>query len=259
MKPIHSFEALSPLLSAQLGRGVVTNAFLSADAWRAEIDRGNLRVHEWDGGLLLLRAREGYTLLNFYLRPPYALPQIAFDDTLVTELVIRVRDKTTIQLVTKAFTNAGFIEMLTRTRLSASLEARVAPVHTRTAREDDFSEVYALLHSCFNPLTGCLPSRPRLMHDIDNGLVTVSVNANGEIASLVHGGCTRSGAEIRHLCTSANARGMGYAQAALDGFLAHTNGNLQVWTATDNAPALAFYQKNGFAPDGFASTVLIRK
>lgn len=258
MEQIHSFEALSPLLSAQLGRGVVTNAYLSAADWQNEIASGSLQVQPFAHGLLLYRAREGYSLLNFYLHPPYSIPKPAVTGTIVTEYVLRARDAQNEPPILDALAAVGFLPQLTRVRLSARHAATQAPLHTRTAGTADAPEINTLLHECFHALTGCLPSEAALLRDLEDGLVTVSTDASGNIASLVHGARTRGGAEIRHLCTKADARGAGHAQAALDAFLAQFHGALQVWTATDNTPALSFYQKNGFVPDGFTSTVCIR-
>ena len=68
MKQVKSYEALAPLLSAQLRRGVVTNCALSAGDWQREIESGSLYTQDWEGGLLLLRRREGHALLQFYLQ-----------------------------------------------------------------------------------------------------------------------------------------------------------------------------------------------
>ena len=57
MRRVESYAALTPLLSAQLRRGVVTNCFLSPADYQREIDAG-LFYEEGDGFLLLLRQRQ---------------------------------------------------------------------------------------------------------------------------------------------------------------------------------------------------------
>ena len=72
MRRVESYAALTPLLSAQLRRGVVTNCFLSPADYQREIDAG-LFYEEGDGFLLLLRQRAGHPVAQLpdqFLRGP---------------------------------------------------------------------------------------------------------------------------------------------------------------------------------------------
>lgn len=109
MRRVESYAALTPLLSAQLRRGVVTNCFLSPADYQREIDAG-LFYEEGDGFLLLLRQRAGYRLLNFYLHPGARLflPETAVP--LVTELACREKDQAAMRRAQDALCALGFTE-----------------------------------------------------------------------------------------------------------------------------------------------------
>ena len=120
MRRVESYAALTPLLSAQLRRGVVTNCFLSPADYQREIDAG-LFYEEGDGFLLLLRQRAGYRLLNFYLHPGAKLCLPEQPSPLITELACREKDQDAMRRAhdASAFTACGahgrqFLRQITR-------------------------------------------------------------------------------------------------------------------------------------------------
>ena len=113
MKQIQSYEELSPLLSAQLKRGVMTNTALTQEDWRREIAGGTLWAEGWDGGLILLRRREGYARLNFYLQE-LALPAgLNWEGPTVMEIAARPRDEALAAAV-EFWKGQGFKELFRR-------------------------------------------------------------------------------------------------------------------------------------------------
>ena len=107
MRRVESYAALTPLLSAQLRRGVVTNCFLSPADYQSEIDAG-LFYEEGDGFLLLLRQRAGYRLLNFYLHPGAKLCLPEQPSPLITELACREKDQDAMRRAQDALCALGF-------------------------------------------------------------------------------------------------------------------------------------------------------
>ena len=260
MKQIQSYEELSPLLSAQLGRGVVTNAALGAEDWRREIAAGALWCQSWPGGLILLRRREGRAVMNFYLRE-LAVPEgLAWDGPTVLEIPARPRDEGLLQAA-DFWQAQGFRALFRRERLALPKGAAVAagPLPARIARREDAEALGALLRESFDSLTGCLPTEEELARDLDSGCVVCVDGPDGRAAGLLRLGTGRGSTQLRHLAVGAAFRCRGGAQSLLARYLEHTGfAKSLVWVNGDNEPARRFYAKNGYRPDGWTSLVLSR-
>ena len=229
MKQITSYEELAPLLSAQLRRGVVTNAALTAEDWRREIANRALSAQDWAGGLLLLRRREGHALLSFYLQEPTLPDSLAWDGPTVLEIAARPRDEG-LWKAAGLWRGRGFQELF------------------RT-----------LLRDNFDPITGCLPTKAELTRALEAGEVVCVDAPDGTAAGVLHIAPGRGSTQLRHLAVDEAYRRQGGAQALLARYLEHTGfAKSLVWVRTDNEPGRRFYAKNGYQPDGWTSTVLYR-
>ena len=232
MRRVESYAALTPLLSAQLRRGVVTNCFLSPADYQREIDAG-LFYEEGDGFLLLLRQRAGYRLLNFYLHPGAKLCLPEQPSPLIAELACREKDQDAMRRAQDALCALGFTEAFCRLR------------RTR-----------AFLLEQFDPLTGCIPPDEELRQAVGAGQVLCLTDANG-ISGLLHYTPGRAQCEIRHLAVRADCRGLGCAGRLLRLLEMKTGGQkCIVWARVGNTPAEHVYEKNQFQPDGWRSVVL---
>lgn len=150
MRRVESYAALTPLLSAQLRRGVVTNCFLSPADYQREIDAG-LFYEEGNGFLLLLRQRAGYRLLNFYLHPGAKLCLPEQPSPLITELACREKDQDAMRRAQDALCALGFAECFHRLRRTRA--AVPAPNNAEAPTEASFEAVRAFLLEQFDPLT----------------------------------------------------------------------------------------------------------
>lgn len=262
MKLVESYEELAPLLSAQLRRGVVTNAALTPEDWRREIAGRTLWCQSWEGGLLLLRRRENRALLNFYLRE-LSLPNgLTWDGPVLLEIAARPRDEGLLRAV-DFWREQGFQELFRRKRIAlpkgAVIPAGDSPLLPRAADLGDAQRVWALFQEHYDPITGCLPTEEELARELDAGNVLCAVSAGGDVAGMLHfiqgPGCIQT----RHLAMDRLYRRQGGAQRLIS-FCAERTGFLRnvLWVRTDNAPALRLYDKIGFVPDGWGSTVLCR-
>lgn len=259
MRRFESYQALEPVLSAQLGRGVRTNAFSSPEEYRQEIAEGRLFWEESPQGLLLFHQRDGFWRVNFYLRGGEA-PQLALDRPAVMEIAFRSRDAALAETV-KLWEAKGFRRTLTRRRLArpkdAPLNALKAAEAVEAAGPEELEAVEKLLKACFHPLWGCLPTRKELLAALEAGEV-LALRRDG-LAGLLHFSTGRGGGQIRHLAVREDARGRGLGGVLLEEYLARTGGERSlVWTGEDNAPALGLYKKHRFAEDGWSSAVLCR-
>lgn len=254
MKRIDSYKEYSTLCTAYLRRGVRTNAFSDTESCRREIDAGTLFAAETDGALLLFRERGTHLRMNFYLRLQEPLP-LPVTRTIVTEIAFRERDTALAQTV-DFWRMQGFLFVFRRTRLCrpAALPPISSQIPVRTAQISDTERAASLLARNFDPLTGCLPMPEELEDCIRKGEILLTEHG------ILHFVRERASAELRHLAVDAAWRGRGEAQALLSAFLRETNEQRTcVWVRQGNTPAEAIYRKNGFAPDGFTSAVLIRE
>lgn len=176
MRRVESYAALTPLLSAQLRRGVVTNCFLSPADYQREIDAG-LFYEEGDGFLLLLRQRAGYRLLNFYLHPGAKLCLPGKTLPLVTELACREKDQDAMRRAQDALCALGFAECFHRLRRT---RAAIPVQNTAEApAEASFEAVRAFLLEQFDLLTGCIPPEEELRQAVSAGQVLCLMDADG--------------------------------------------------------------------------------
>ena len=260
MERMDDLDRLSGLINSRLRRGVRTNNTLSAEDYRREMAAGSLYAHLLDGGLLLLRRRAGYWLLNYYLAPgaePFALP---VEGRMVVELPFRPKDAPVEGELLALFRASGFHETLRRVRLerpAGAAEAVGTEFRFRRGTEEELPGAMELLAGCFDPVTGCLPSEEALKTDILAGNLTCALDREGKLAGLLHGSRGRAAAEIRHLAVRPDLRGRGCGRGLIAAWLESVeHGNTKVWTGADNAAALGTYGSAGYRRDGWYSVVM---
>lgn len=257
MERVESYEALEPILSAQLGRGVRTNAFGTEEEYRREIAANRLFLEKIPQGLLLFHDRGGFWRLNFYLRGA-DLPALSVDKPVVMETAHRAGDVALAETVA-GWEAQGFRRAMARKRLARGKglpgpEGAGGP-EVGLAKPEEEREVAALLEESFHPLYGCLPTREELERTLADGEMVVA--RQGGVCGLLHFSAGRTGGRIHHLAVREDLRGQGVAAALLGEYLRRTdNARSLVWTGADNTAALRFYAKHRFAEDGWTSQVL---
>ena len=117
MTPVQRYEDLSPLLSAQLRRGVLTNCFLGREALEGLIQNGALLVQTLPRGLLLAVERPGFFRLHFYLTELSSPLALELPGPVVCEIPFRPRD-TGLREAVHYLEGQGFFQKLSRVRLS---------------------------------------------------------------------------------------------------------------------------------------------
>lgn len=255
MEQIKDYDTLSPLLAAQLRPGVLTNTVLCKADYLREIRAGTLFAVPFGGGLLLLRQRGTHQILNFYLQKDASPPDFRPRFPTVLEIAARPRD-TALRASEALWKCLGFLPLFSRQRMTRKAGTPILhgsfPVAAHIAAPEELPEVSRLLGSCFDPLTGCLPSRDALLEDLREGRV---FTLDGGVLHMAE---AAAGTELRHLAVAASLRRQGAAQALFEAYMAHTqNRSSRVWVRQDNVPALGFYEKNGYTCDGWASVVYV--
>ena len=259
MKRITDYADVSSAVSRHFGRTTVTNCFIDRAAYEREISGGTLYISEYDGGLYILRSRDGFGILSFYFDSPESFAAPTFPDgmTAVCEVPYRERDAG-LRTVAGLFTaDGGFVKRFTRARYSRIGDTtEYENVHVRVASQADGRSVYSLLERSFDRLTGCIPTRDALFGDIADGHILVY--DDGAAAGLLHFAEDRASSEIRHLAVVENRRGEGIASALVRTYLAKRSGRLRVWAREDYTDAVRVYVRNGYIPDGMKSDVFVK-
>ncbi len=252
MKRIDNYTDLSLQITRQMRRGICTNAFYTPEEYTRAIAEGKLYGEEFDGGLLLLWARDGYDRLSFWVSGT-ALPFVPRRDT-VAEIAFRERDKA-LQEVGRGLEHIGFSQLFDRVRLSKKAEASLE-YPAQTAEEADFPQVETLLNASFHPLGGCLPTQSELLRDIKEGRVLCRRDELHAVTAILHYAVTNGASKILHLSVAPEARNRGEATALLCALQGITAGRRSiVWTQADNAAAIHCYEKFGYTLDGWKAKV----
>lgn len=257
MRQIEHSGQLSALLLGEMKRGVVTNALPNAVEQRREIAAGSLWAHTWAGGLLLLHRRAAGWRTDFYLRDMEGPSGFVPDGPAVMEIAMRPRDEKLRQALS-FWQKEGFLPLFRRRRLAlppgTRTDAGAFPV--RAAGPGEREDVQKILSECFDPLTGCIPAAGELERELEEGLFLLALAPGGGAAGLLHMRQERQGTQLRHLAVTGPFRKRGAARSLLAAYLERTQGPSRVWVREDNAEACRFYEKNGYRPDGWTSTVL---
>ena len=242
--------AARALLSERMKPGAVFTRSFTPGELEAECAAGALYAEPFPGGVLLARRRGEHQILSLALDAGAALPEPAFDRPTVLELAFREKDAA-LRALPPELLSRGFAPVLRRLRLTRRAAAADAGAELPLASPAELDAVRALLETCFDPLTGCLPPEAVLAEDIGAGRVLHS----GEAVLRFSEGAAR---EVRQLAVAPRARGKGLGRAILSAFLAAKGDRrCTVWTADTNEAALRLYESAGFAPDGWTSEVLL--
>lgn len=249
MKKINSINEVKELINRHFLKNVFTNNFISDETYLKEIESDSLYYSENDSGLLFLRKRDGFFVMNFHLHGD-SLPEIP-DCKIVCEIPYKGEMN-----FKKLFSDNGFSLCIERIRMTSKTIGEES-LKIRTATEKDFNEAYAFLLGSFCKYTGCIPNREEFLKDISDGFVLIS--GEGEVTGLLHFSKKGKSAEIRHLAVSEKERRKGVAGALINSFYNKAQAlKYQVWLKKDNEPAFNLYKKYGFVPDGFESVVFTK-
>ena len=249
MRNITDYNELSPLLSAQLRPGVVTNAVQKKEDYLFAIAHGALYVQEFPGGLYLLWRRESHWQLYFYRQRDGVLPALEdMEHPVVLEVASRPRDAA-LRAMEPVWEELGFrrqFDRLRMTRPAGPLQSAPEDGAVYLAGESDCTEIRRLLLEVFDPHLSCLPTRAELRRDIAQ-----------ERIFMTHGGVLRTaGNELCQLAVDPALRRQGIAQKLIGAFLRQRGyARSTVWVRRYNTGAIRLYESLGYQPDGWTSVV----
>lgn len=256
MKKVDKYEVVSSIIMKQLKKGVMTNNFLTENDLKIEMENNLLYYCEYDGGLLILRDRTTYYILNYYINDITKDIEEIFDKDVVVEIVSRHNNND--DEVIKYFEKQNFVCCLERVRYSHNCSEFVGnePIENiQLCKTNDTEKVREILKENFDSYTGCIPTKEIFLKDVENGNVYIYKDEN--IKGILHIGKSKISSEIKHLLVVENERKKGIATKLVNKYLCGVEAKKKtVWTGKENICARRFYEKNGYELDGYTSIVL---
>ena len=242
MNPIRNYQEVSPLLLRYFKRGVITNNFLSADDYRAEVKEGRLFYCAKEDFLNLYVKRDGFYQLYFH-----AFSQDTCFPAVNVPLIAEMAGENTGILEKN-----GFLKILDRVKLELSLD--IPPKKAgQKAQKEDTRDIFQLLCRSFSSETGALPTFAQVEKECEDGFY-YKIMSQGELAGILRFGKSGKTAQIKHLCVKEAFRGQKIGKQLVLDFLAE-NPKATVWTGAANAAALTLYHSLGFTDCELKSTV----
>lgn len=251
MIPINTLSQYKEAVAAAKGAGFrLTNCYFLPQALTQKIEGGKLFLEPIPGGLLILED-EGSFLRCFYYLSDRELPQpLRPQRELVLEYPYREPLEETDALHLRAIEELGF----RRSRRSAQLTAAAAELRipetapADTASASDAEGILTLLQATFDPRYAYFPTEQALLASIAAGDVWVVREGETPIAVLCS--CReKQYAQLQHLAVAPEYRGRGIAARLLAQYHRHYRQSVlgfRHWVDTDNAPAIALYQRFGY-------------
>ena len=240
MKRVTDFDELSRSILRCMKPGLLTNCTLSG----RELRERTLFSQTWDGGLRLLEQMPWGWYLRYYCLNadcPEELP-----DGTVCETVLRPGQTDEI------LQNWGLLPVVKRLRLARPADAKK---ELPLPEPVDPQQVLELLTASFERETGCLPTLSELEQAAEEGRL-LSRFDNGAPVGVLHVKAGKGAWELRHLAVKESARGNGVAQSLVKELIDRFGDrNIRLWVREDAPAARHIYEKFGFMPDGFTSTV----
>lgn len=259
MIKVDRYEIISSLIMKQIRKGVMTNNFLTEKDLKIEIENNLLYYYEYAGGLLILRDRNSHYILNYYINDITKEIEETFDKNIVVEIVSRPNDNN--DKIINCFLHYGFSVCLERIRYTNTCDKIVdnpMSENVQLCKNDDAENIYEILKENFNAYTGCIPTKERLIKDIENG--NVYIYKDEKIKGTLHIDKNKNSSEIKHLIVVENERKKGIATKLINKYFCDIDSKRKtVWTGKENNCARRFYEKNGYELDGYTSIVLIKK
>ncbi|MBR4111169.1 MAG: GNAT family N-acetyltransferase [Clostridia bacterium] len=259
MKRVDRYETISALISKQIRKGVKTNNFLTENDLKIEIENNSLYYYEYDGGLLILRDRTTHYILNYYINDITKNIEKIFEKDVVVEIVSRPNNND--NEVIKYFEKQNFACCIERVRYAHTCDEIVdndTADAIQLCKTNDAEKVYEILKENFDSYTGCIPTKERLIKDVENGNVYIYKDEN--IKGILHIDKSKISSEIKHLIVVENEREKGIATKLINKYFNEVNAKKKtVWTGKENNCARKFYEKCGYELDGYTSVVLKKK
>lgn len=249
MRKITDYKEVSPTVLKYFKRGVITNNFLTAEEYKAEIAEGRLYFLEEKDFLNIYLLRDGFYILYYYI-----LNEMCKFPNVNKKVVCDIAGETPL-----AIKNGGFLKNLERVELEREKEDISKETSQYKAEPKDFEEIYEAMLKSFNKYSGYVPTVSTIKKECEEGLIYIA-KEEGKIAGVLRFGVTGNVSKIQHLCVLEEFRNRGYARFLCNEFLKENRDKkCIVWTGKENEAALSLYKSLGFFKRGTTSSVYIKE
>lgn len=258
MKRIKKYEEISNLISTQLKKGMITNCFLSKGEFEYYIREKRLFYILYDGGLLIFIKQCGYYNLKYYINDLGYNIKLPKFSRIVIEIV--GKDRKSLEKSVEFLKKNKFNVVLNRLRFSCvnpPINEKLDIKNISKLKLKDYKKTIKILRKNYDKYTGCIPTKDKIKIDIEKGNFYCYKEDN-KILGILHICSKANGTEMRHLVVLKRHRGKNISKCLIEKYLLDTaSGTKQVWTSTNNKVAQNLFEKFGYEPDGFVSTVLM--
>jgi GNAT superfamily N-acetyltransferase len=236
--------------------GRVTNLFLPEPEVRRLLEAGEMEALEFAGGLALSRNIGDFRRLYYAAENVAALNGLRLPaGEFITDVVGRESDTAP---VVAALAGAGFVPYKQFQRMSRTGGASGEPgIDVRYARPDEADAIHGLIATHFDSRAEHLPSLEEVRAATVGKTILIADAPGGIGALLFHSG-TAVTTTLRYWLVLPEWRGMGYGHKLLERYFADCAGcrRFLLWVQSDNARAIAQYERAGYRPDGLIDRIL---
>jgi GNAT superfamily N-acetyltransferase len=239
--------------------GRVSNLFLSEPEVHALLERGEMEVLEFGGGLALARDQGEFRRLYYAAESAARLADLRLPaGEFITDVVGREND---IGAAVDALRAAAFapyrqFQRMARAGGGGPYESSgVRPAQTREA-----ARIHQLIYTHFDARAEHLPSMEEVASAVAGGTVLIA-EAGGDIAALLFHAGSAVTTTLRYWLVLPEFRGQGHGHRVMQRYFADRAGcrRFLLWVQRDNARAIAQYERAGYRPDGLIDQILRKR
>lgn len=263
-----TFEELQPLLSSfkKEGEKRLSNCFLMPPELKRLGEEKKLFFKKNEDWLFLFCDRGDYINLYYYSFPSSKgesaeeLLKTSFSKPVLLDVTFRGEkgDRETPQKLlsrslAEEYKKYNRMQLfLSETDVSA-LKTEIFDGYRVKKEEIDFEAVQKLWRECLDEKSTPLPTKEEFEAFEKSGLVWAAEDEKNELGAVLLLDANKKSGLVQHLVCSPSHRRRGLARTLLNRCIhfAFENGVsvLRLWVDAENKPAIALYEKTGFAPD----------
>ncbi len=236
-----------------------TNFFFSEEEVFSLVQKEKISRWDFNGGVYFFLKEEKFYKLYYFLdkeKSPEVLPTLT-EPIILEEVLLASKERIPSQ---DSWEKAGLKPYLERKRMYLSAKNIIPEERSIAfASENMLEDIFHLMNESFEPFSSALPTKEKLLRDILNQKVLVSLQ-NQKLLGFLHFGEMKQDSMLWHIAVIPQARGLGVGEGLVqDWFFAQKDvKKFLLWVRTDNPPALRMYEKFGFLPDGRVAPVMIK-
>lgn len=263
MDKMQNYEELKSAVSRlrKSGGKVSSNCYYFPQLLKEKIEEGNLRYEIKENGVILFEKFNSFEKIMMYVNSDFKPEDLSAEKGTICDIIF-TDSKAPDEVIVNILEKAGFIKLAVNLEMRKSefefseIKPSEGKVFVSGEKDVDRAEDdSALWKRCFDDTEIDFPSIEETREFIRDGYVIMAEDESGKVVGcILISQISNRTCYLRHICTSSEARGKGYAREMLkcvfnlnekmsfDKVVLHVNVN--------NKPAISLYTKTGFTfPD----------